>query len=186
MLVEMEHDDPRQLSLTLTGPDETSVLLHDHTGSPQRPINAVYGKTLASARSLAAFTGKSPNGLWTLTVADATPTVSGRIRNFAIRLIAGQPAAAIPPASSAEVLPVVGHVQGTKLFLSDARVYNPHPTEQTFSLYYVPQGLSGAQAVRATRTIAPGHVLALDDVVGAEFGYADSIGELTLVAPTEG
>jgi subtilisin family serine protease len=185
-LVEIEHDDPRQLSLTLTGPDGTSVLLHDHTGSPQRPINAVYGKTLASARSLAAFTGKPPNGLWTLTVADATPTVSGRIRNFAIRLVAGQPAAAIPPSASAEVLPVVGHVQGTKLFLSDARVYNPHPTEQTFSLYYVPQGLSGAQAVRATRTVAPGHVLALDDVVGGEFGYADSIGELTLVAPTEG
>ena len=185
-LVEIEHDDPRQLSLTLTGPDGTSVLLHDHTGSPQRPINAVYGRTLASARSLAAFTGKSPNGLWTLTVADATPTVSGRIRNFAIRLVAGQPAAAIPPSASAEVLPVVGHVQGTKLFLSDARVYNPHPTERTFSLYYVPQGLSGAQAVRATRTIAPGHVLALDDVVGAEFGYADSIGQLTLVAPGEG
>lgn len=185
-VVEIEHDDPRQLSLTLTGPDGTSVLLHDHTGSPQRPINAVYGKTLASARSLAAFTGKAPNGLWTLTISDATPTVLGRIRNFAIRLVAGQPAAAIPPSASAEVLPIVGHVQGTRLFLSDARVYNPHPTEQTVSLFYVAQGLSGAQAVRATRTIAPGHVLALDDVVGAEFGYANSIGELTLIAPTEG
>ena len=185
-LVMIEHDDPRQLSLTLTGPDGTSVLLHDRTGSPQRPINAVYGKTVASAGSLAVFTGKSPNGLWTLTVSDATPTVLGRIRDFAIRLVAGQPAAALPPSASAQVLPIVGHVQGTRLFLSDARIHNPHSTEQTLSLFYVAQGLSGSEAVRATRTIAPGHVLALDDVVGAEFGYANSIGELTLIAPTEG
>ncbi len=185
-LVEIEHDDPRQLSLTLTGPDGTSVLLHDHGGAPRRPINAVYGRTFASARSLAAFTGREPNGVWTLTAADGAPTVSGRIRNFAIRLVAGQPAVAIPPSASAEVLPILGHVQGTRLFLSDARLYNPLRAEQTFWLFYVAQGLTGAQAVRATRTIAPGQVLALDDVVGGEFGYSDSIGQLTILAPIEG
>ncbi|MEX0880024.1 MAG: S8 family serine peptidase [Thermoanaerobaculia bacterium] len=185
-VVEIEHDDPRQLSATLTGPDGTSVRLHERTGDPQRPINAVYGKTLAASRSLAVFTGKPANGVWTLTVTDATPTVAGRIRNFAVRLVAGQPAAAIPPGADAVVLPIVGHVQGTRLFLTDARLYNPQEEEQTFSLFYVAQGLSGAQAVQATRTIAPGQVLALDDVVGSEFGYADSIGELTLVSPAPG
>ena len=180
-VVEIDHADPRQLSVALLGPDGTSVRLHDHSGAPERPINGVYGKTLAAAQSLGAFQGKQANGTWTLTVTDDSAPVSGHIRNFAVRPIAGQPTAAIPPSESSAVLPLVGRVQGSKLFLTDARVYNPLPTEQTFSLFYVAQGRSGAQAVVSNRTVPPGRVLALNDLVGSEFGYADSIGELTLV-----
>ncbi len=180
-VVEIDHADPRQLTVVLTGPDGTSVRLHDRSGAAERPINGVYGKTLAAEQSLGAFQGRDPNGTWTLTVADAEAPVVGRIRNFAVRPVSGQPPAAIPAAAAASVLPLVGRVQGSKFFLTDARVYNPLPTEQTFSLFYVAQGRSGAQAVASTRTIAPGRVLALDDLVGSEFGYADSIGELTLV-----
>ncbi len=93
------------LSLTLTGPDGTSVLLHDRTGSPQRPINAVYGKTLG-CRPFARPPSRAsrPTVSGPSTVADATPTVSGRIRNFAIRLVAGparrgHPARFRPPRS---------------------------------------------------------------------------------------
>ncbi len=182
-VVEIAHPDPRQLGVRLTGPDGTTVLLHDHTGSPEHPINGIYGRTLASAESLGAFQGKEGNGVWTLTVEDRTPSLSGRIQGFAVHLIAGQPSEPIPPSEGALVLPVVGHVQGSRLFLSDARLYNPSSKEQSFSLFYVPQGRSGTQAVRATRTVAPGRVLALDDVVGSEFGYANSIGELTIVGP---
>ena len=185
-VVEIEHDDPRQLVLTLTGPDGTHVLLHNRTGSPGRPINAVYGRTLGSTQSLAAFQGKSANGTWTLEVRDEVAGVEGRIRNFAIRLIPGQPAIAIPHGAAGRVLPLVGRVQGTKFFLSDARVFNPGTEPATFSLYYVPQGGGGGQAVRATRVIAPGEVLALDDVVGSEFGYTESIGELTITGPDSG
>jgi len=181
-VVEIDHEDPRQLTVVLTGPDGTAVRLHDQSGEPERPINGVYGKTLAAAQSLGAFQGKQANGVWTLTVRDDTATVSGRIRNFAVRPIAGQPSAAIPASvPTAVVLPLVGRVQGSKFFLTDARVYNPLPTEQTLSLYYVAQGRSGAQAVVSNQTVAPGRVLALDDLVGTAFGYADSIGELTLV-----
>ena len=165
----------------MRGPDGTTVTLHDHSGSPQHPINAAYGKTVAPAQSLGAFQGKPANGVWTLTVSDDFPATSGSIRNFAMRMVAGQPSASIPPGAETEVLPVVGRVQGTKFFLSDVRVFNPQPIEQSFSLYYVAQGLNGSQAVLSTRTIPPGHVLALNDVVGSEFGYADSIGELTLL-----
>jgi subtilisin family serine protease len=179
--VEIEHDDPTQLTVTLTGPDGTSVLLHDRGGTPRRPINAIYGLTTAAAGSLGAFQGRAADGGWTLTVADRVPLVSGRIRRFAVRLVPGQPVVAIPPSAPTRVLPLVGHVQGTKLYLSDVRLYNPLPEEQTFSLFYVPQGSDGSRAVRATRTVQPGRVLALDDVIGSEFGYADSIGELTLV-----
>src|SRR5262249_54974743 len=57
-------DDPRKLTLTLTGPDGTSVRLHDHTGSPDHAIRGVYGATLGSAQSLAAFQGRPPDGTW--------------------------------------------------------------------------------------------------------------------------
>jgi subtilisin-like proprotein convertase family protein len=179
-VVQIEHDDPRQLVVALRGPDGTRVVLHDRTGSPGRPINAVYGRTLGAAQSLGTFQGKEANGAWTLEVADEVPGVAGRIRNFAVRLNTGQPESAIPRGAAARVLPLVGRVQGTRFFLSDARVFNPGAEPKTLSLYYVPQGGDGSQAVRATRTVAPGEVLALDDVVGSEFGYAESIGQLTL------
>jgi hypothetical protein len=180
-VVEVAHDDPRQLRITLSGPDGTTVVLHDHTGSAQHPINAIYGKTVASAQSLGLFQGKQANGVWTLTVSDDTALVSGSIRNFAMRMVPGQPSGSIPPGAVAEVVPIVGRVQGTKFFLSDVRVFNPQATEQSLSLFYVAQGLNGSQAVTTTRTVAPGQVLALNDVVGSEFGYAESIGELTLL-----
>jgi subtilisin-like proprotein convertase family protein len=180
-VVEVEHDDPRQLLITLRGPDGTTVVLHDHTGSPEHPINAIYGKTVASEQSLGLFQGKQANGVWTLTVSDDTALVSGSIRNFAMRMVAGQPSGSIPPGAETEVVPLVGRVQGTKFFLSDVRIFNPQAAEQSLSLFYVARGLNGSQAVTTTRTIAPGQVLALNDVVGSEFGYADSIGELTLL-----
>jgi len=180
-VVEIEHDDPTQLLVTLTGPDGTSVTLHDHTGSAQHPLSGVYGKTLAPAQSLASFQGRQANGVWTLTVSDDQPLTTGRIRAFAMRMVAGQPSASIPAAAATEVIPVVGRVQGTKFFLSDVRIFNPLPFDQELSLYYVAQGLNGSQAVRATETVPAGHVLALDDIIGSEFGYADSIGALTIL-----
>jgi len=53
--VQIDHSDPSQLRLTLIGPDGTSVLLSDHTGSAEHPINAFYGLTDAPAQSLDAF-----------------------------------------------------------------------------------------------------------------------------------
>jgi hypothetical protein len=182
-VVQIAHDDPRQLVATLIGPDGTRVVLHERTGSPGRPINAVYGRTLGSSQSLGAFQGGAANGTWTLEVEDVVPGLEGRIRNFAVRLTPGQPPAAIPRGAETRVLPLVGRVQGTKFFLTDARLFNPGDEPRTLSLFYVPQGAGGAQAVRATRTLGPGEVLALDDVVGTEFGYSESIGQITLIGP---
>jgi subtilisin family serine protease len=181
--VEIDHDDPSQLVVTLTGPDGTAVVLHDRKDSAHHPIDAIYGLTAAAAGSLGAFQGKPANGTWTLTVEDRVPLGQGRIRRFAVRLVPGQPTAALPAGASTRVLPVVGHVQGTKLYLSDVRLYNPLAEEQELSLYYLAQGLGASRAVRSVRTVAPGRVLALDDIVGSEFGYADSIGQLTVLGP---
>jgi subtilisin-like proprotein convertase family protein len=180
--VEIDHPDPRELQVRLTGPDGTSVLLHDRTGAIQQPINALYGRTDVPAQSLSAFQGHLANGIWTLTVADQVAGATGRIRNFSVTVVPGQPVVPIPAQSDASVLPVVGRVQGTKFFLSDMRLYNPTAVAKTFSLYYVPTSQTGATALRTTRTVGAGQVAALNDVISSEFGFDSSIGEMTVVA----
>lgn len=184
--VQIDHPNPQELRLTLTGPDGTSVLLHDRTGSAQHPINANYGKTDASARSLAPFQGRAANGTWTLTVEDTAPGTAGRIRSFSVTVVPGQPIEGIPANTSGIVLPIVAHTQGTKLFKSDVRLYNPGAAARTFSLYYVPAGQNGVFASKATRTVGAGRVLALNDVIASEYGFADSIGQMTIVSPGAG
>ena len=182
--VEIDHADPSQLVVTLIGPDGTSVVLQNQTGTPQHPINAIYGKTDAPAQSLSAFAGKQANGTWTLKVEDKVPGTTGNIRNFALTLVPGQPTAPIPASAavSSRILPVVAHTQGTKLFLSDVRLFNPGPVIGTFSLYYVPAGQNGTSALRLTQAVNPGQVLALNDVIQSQYGLADSIGQMTVVA----
>jgi subtilisin-like proprotein convertase family protein len=87
--VEINHPQPSQLRVTLTGPDGLSVLLSNQTGAAEHPINAFYGKTDAGAQSLDAFAGHQANGVWTLKVEDLVAGTSGTIRNFAIQLVAG-------------------------------------------------------------------------------------------------
>jgi subtilisin-like proprotein convertase family protein len=178
--VEIDHPDPPQLRVTLIGPDGTSVVLQDHTGQPQHPINAIYGKTTPSAQSLGAFQAKPGNGVWTLKVEDTVVGTAGRIRNFAVILLSGQPVEPIPAQVSGDVLPVVAHVFGTKFFKSDVRVYNPDTSSREFSLYYVAPGQNGSTAVKATATVGPAQVLALNDVIASEFHYSDSIGPMTV------
>ena len=180
--VQIDHPDPRELQVRLTGPDGTSVLLHNREGTPQRPINALYGRTDVPAQSLSAFQGHLANGLWTLTVEDQVAGTTGRIRNFSVVVAPGQPVVPIPAQTDGSVLPVVGRVQGTKLFLSDVRLYNPTAAAKTFSLYYVPTAQTGATALRTTRTVGAGQVAALNDVIFSEFGFDSSIGEMMVVA----
>ena len=86
---QIDHDDPRQLRVTIMGPDGTPVLLHDQTGAVSRPLNAVYGLTDTPAQPLSAFHGRSANGTWTLTVEDLVPGTTGRIRNFSVAVTVG-------------------------------------------------------------------------------------------------
>jgi subtilisin-like proprotein convertase family protein len=82
--VEINHPSPEQLRVTLIGPDGTSVVLQDQTGQDEHPINAIYGKTDATAQSLGAFAGKPANGTWTLKVEDLVAGVTGRIKAFEV------------------------------------------------------------------------------------------------------
>ncbi|HYB54086.1 MAG TPA: proprotein convertase P-domain-containing protein, partial [Thermoanaerobaculia bacterium] len=177
--VQLDHPDPEQLLVTLTGPDGTQVVLHDHTGVSEQPINAIYGKTDVPKESLGAFQGHQANGVWTLTVEDTVADGSiGQIRNFAVLLQAGQPTAAIPANVNGRVLPVLSHAQASKFFLSDFHIFNPAAVEREFSLYFVPGGQTGNTAALSKVMIGPGQVFTVQDAVANQFGFANATGPL--------
>jgi len=178
--VQIDHNDPTQLLVTLAGPDGTSVVLHDHTGQAQHPINTVFGRSGASAFSLAPFEGRQANGTWTLTVQDSATGDPGLIRNFAISLVPGQPHVALPPGTDGFVIPSVSRDDEDQLASSDLRLYNPGADDKTFQIFFVPKGQTGSLAVRSTRTVGAGQVLALNDVLFSEFGYTAASGQLTV------
>jgi subtilisin-like proprotein convertase family protein len=77
--VEIDHPEPEQLRLTLTGPDGATALLQNLTGLSEHPINTIFGR--------GEFAGRLANGTWTLTVEDLVTGATGRIKFFAVTLI---------------------------------------------------------------------------------------------------
>jgi len=77
--VEIDHPEPAQLRLTLTGPDGATALLQNLTGISQHPINAIFGR--------GEFAGRQANGTWTLKVEDLVTGATGRIKFFAVTLV---------------------------------------------------------------------------------------------------
>jgi subtilisin-like proprotein convertase family protein len=120
--VQIDHDDPRDLRVTISGPDATPVLLHDQTGGLSRPINAVYGLTDSPAQPLSAFHGRSPNGTWTLTVEDLVPGTTGRIRNFSVAVtLAGTSLYTLTPCRIADTRDAPGPQGGPSLLPGTSR-----------------------------------------------------------------
>jgi len=195
VFVEIDHPAPQQLRLILTGPDGTSVILHDQSGAPEQPINTIFGLTAAPLFSLGAFEGKTANGTWTLTVQDLVPGVSGRILHFSVTPIAGlqpPPIEAIPLNVSGQILPIVARTQGTRFFQTDVRLLNPNSTAKEYDLWFVGTGQTngsfrgtgqtGANAFKTARIVGPGQILNLTDVVISEFSQNDSFGQVTVAS----
>ena len=79
--VDITHTFQGDLEVSLIGPDNTTVLLHNRTGSGTDNIQTVYADLTAPNQSLSAFTGKSINGAWKLKVRDLAAADTGTL-NF--------------------------------------------------------------------------------------------------------
>jgi subtilisin-like proprotein convertase family protein len=79
--VDITHTFQGDLEVALIGPDNTTVLLHNRTGSSTDNIKTVYADLTAPAQSLGAFTGKPINGAWKLRVRDLAAVDTGTL-NF--------------------------------------------------------------------------------------------------------
>ncbi|WP_392531590.1 S8 family serine peptidase [Nostoc sp. C117] len=85
--VDIEHTYIADLVVTLNPPATTGVLpiiLHDRLGGSSDDIKKTYDEV--NSPKLAAFKGKSPQGNWTLEVADKSNLDTGKIRSFTIEI----------------------------------------------------------------------------------------------------
>lgn len=82
--VDITHTWIGDLRITLTSPEGTEVVLHDHEGEDQQNLHAVYQPP--------EFVGESSGGNWVLFILDAGPQDVGRLNAWALTLdLAGDP-----------------------------------------------------------------------------------------------
>ncbi len=84
--MDITHTYRGDLTLTLTSPAGTPVILHNRTGSSADDIYGTYPVTLAPAEDLAVFMGEQMEGDWTLTVADGASGDTGTLNNWCLRI----------------------------------------------------------------------------------------------------
>ncbi len=85
--VDIEHTYIADLIVTLNAPASTGVppiILHDRLGGSSDNIKTTYDEV--NTPKLAVFKGKSPQGTWTLEVADKANLDTGKIRSFTIEI----------------------------------------------------------------------------------------------------
>jgi subtilisin-like proprotein convertase family protein len=82
--VNITHTYQGDLEVSLIGPDNTTVLLHNLTGAGTDNIITVYPDLTAPAQSLGAFTGKAIAGAWKLKVRDLAAIDTGTLNSWEI------------------------------------------------------------------------------------------------------
>lgn len=84
--VNITHTYIGDLSVKITGPDNTVVILHNRTGGSADNIVGWYPAQLPPAQSLDAFVGKPTNGIWKLTVIDQASSDTGTLNEWCLRI----------------------------------------------------------------------------------------------------
>jgi subtilisin-like proprotein convertase family protein len=82
--VNITHTYKGDLEVSLIGPDNTTVLLHNRTGGSTDNVSTVFPDLTAPAQSLAAFNGKPTNGAWKLKVRDLASIDVGTLNSWEI------------------------------------------------------------------------------------------------------
>ncbi len=126
--------------------------------------------------------GSSANAFARITVSG-----QGRIAAYASVVDNGTGDAIYIPASHPMGGPVMIPITAKKAgaadtnWVTDLRVMNGGSSPAQVSLEYRPEQGTGGSAATITRTVQPGTVLALDDVLGTTFGLSDATGSLRVV-----
>jgi subtilisin-like proprotein convertase family protein len=84
--VNVTHTYKGDLEIALIAPDNTTVLLHNRTGTSTDNVNTEFPDLTAPAQSLAAFTGKAINGNWRLRVRDLAAADTGTLVSWTLSL----------------------------------------------------------------------------------------------------
>lgn len=178
----IDHPDPTQLLVTLTGPDGTTVTILDHEGQAGAAVREVFGLTAASAEALSGFAGLPVAGTWRLSVTDTVPGAAGRVVSWALFV---EPSAPLPepafPGATSYVATTVHRIGRLGAFYtSDLRLFNVDAVSAHDAvLQFSPAGSGVPRTL--TISLPPLTTRALDDVVHDAF-RTDGYGPLFLSA----
>ena len=78
------HPYKGDLVVTLTGPDNTSAILHNRTGSSADNVTTTFSIVTTSAQALSVFNGKNTAGAWKLKVQDLAAADVGTFSSWSI------------------------------------------------------------------------------------------------------
>ncbi len=78
------HTYKGDLTVSLIGPDNTTVLLHNRTGGSTDNVTTTFSIATAAAQALSAFNGKNTAGAWKLKVADLAAVDTGTLNSWKI------------------------------------------------------------------------------------------------------
>ncbi len=179
----IDHPDPTQLVVTLTGPDGTEVRVLDHEGRAGEAVREVFGLTTASAEALSAFAGRPLEGRWRLSVADTVAGGTGRVVSWALFVepTIPMPEPDFPPATSFVATTVHRIGKLGAFYTTDLRLFNADPAaSHDVLLRFSPAGQGVPRTLAVT--LAPLATRVLDDVVHDAF-RTDGYGPLLLSAP---
>lgn len=170
----IDHPDPTELVVSLTGPDGTNVLLMNHGGHPGEALREVFGRTLDPLAPLSTFAGRPAAGAWRLRILDGTSGAgAGRVVSWAIVIEPEALSPDVPFPGATGVIPTSAHVMG-KLgasFTTDVRLFNTDPINfRTITMRFQPAPSGPARTVALT--LPPLSTRALDDVLGNTFRTA--------------
>jgi subtilisin-like proprotein convertase family protein len=84
--VNITHTYIGDLTVKLTSPDNTTVILHNRTGGTTENIVGWYPGDITPNQSLDAFIGKLANGVWRLTVIDQAGSDVGTLNEWCLRI----------------------------------------------------------------------------------------------------
>ncbi len=84
--VDISHTFIGDLTMTLTSPLGTEVILHNRSGSFNDDIIGNYNATLTSAEDLTTINGEEGMGIWTLTIVDGFNGDNGTLNTWGINL----------------------------------------------------------------------------------------------------
>jgi subtilisin-like proprotein convertase family protein len=167
----IDHPDPTQLVVSLTGPDGTNVLLMNHGGHPGEALREVFGRTLDPLAPLSSFAGKASAGSWTLRVLDDAPGAgAGRVVSWAIVIEPEALPPDVPFPGTTALIPTSAHLMGKNgaSFTTDVRLFNTDTVNSRLvALRFQPA--AGGPARTVSLTLPPLTTRALDDVLGNTF-----------------
>ena len=120
--VDVPHTYRGDLTLKLTAPDGTSVLLHDRSGSGSDDIRGNFPGTLQPKESLDKLNGVEVNGDWKLSVVDSAGIDTGTLKSWTLHI---RTAAAEGGAEAKNLDPTGAH---RPVYLSPAGFFVEDPT----------------------------------------------------------